>query len=152
MSETLGKSAMRERMEQHWSSWITEGDFGEIAGAGLNFVRIPIGYWSVSPVAGDPYVQGAYAWLGKALDWADAAGLKVMIDLHGAPGSQNGFDNSGKRGEVGWAQGNTVEQTLKAIRKIRDDHASHPAVASIELLNEPMGPSLDMDVVRQFVS
>ncbi len=25
-----------------------------------------------------------------------------MIDLHGAPGSQNGFDNSGRRGEVEW--------------------------------------------------
>lgn len=150
MAATLGKGAMQQKMQQHWSSWITEGDFGEIADAGLNFVRIPIGYWSVSPVDGDPYVQGAYEWLGKALDWAQGANLKVMIDLHGAPGSQNGFDNSGKRGEVGWTQGNTVAQTIKALNKIRDDHASHPAVASIELLNEPMGPSLDMDVVRQF--
>lgn len=150
MAETLGKGAMQQKMQKHWSSWITEGDFGEIADAGLNFVRIPIGYWSVSPMDGDAYVQGAYEWLGKALDWADNAGIKVMIDLHGAPGSQNGFDNSGKRGEVGWTQGNTVDQTIKALNKIRDDHASHPAVASIELLNEPMGPSLDMDVVRQF--
>lgn len=150
MSETLGKEAMGRKMQQHWSSWITEGDLGEIAGAGLNFVRIPIGYWSVSPINGDPYVQGAYEWLGRALDWADGAGLKVMIDLHGAPGSQNGFDNSGKRGAIGWTQGDTVAQTIKALNKIRDDHASHPAVASIELLNEPMGPQLDMEVVKQF--
>lgn len=91
MSETLGKREMNRRMQKHWSSWITESDFGEIAGAGLNFVRIPIGYWSVSPVNGDPQVQGAYPWLGKALDWAQGAGLKVMIDLHGAPGSQVSF-------------------------------------------------------------
>jgi len=150
MAETLGKQEMTKRMQDHWSTWITEEDFGNIAGAGLNFVRIPIGYWSVSPISGDPYVQGAYKWLGKALDWADNAGLKVMIDLHGAPGSQNGFDNSGKRGAVGWTQGNTVQQTVKALNKIRNDHASHPAVAAIELLNEPMGPSLDMSVVKQF--
>ena len=28
--------------------------------------------------------------------------MRVMMDLHGAPGSQNGFDNSGRRGEVNW--------------------------------------------------
>jgi len=54
-----------------------------MAGAGLNHVRIPIGYWSVLPRDGDPYVQGAYERLGRALDWAQGAGLKVMIDLHG---------------------------------------------------------------------
>jgi glucan 1,3-beta-glucosidase len=54
-----------------------------MAKAGLNHVRIPIGYWSVIPIDGEPYVQGAYDVLGKALDWANDAGLKVMIDLHG---------------------------------------------------------------------
>lgn len=121
-----------------------------MASIGLNFVRIPIGYWSVSPLDGDPYVQGAYDYLGQSLDWANNNGIKVMIDLHGAPGSQNGFDNSGRRGSVDWTQGDTVSQTHTALNKIRDDHASHPAVAAIELLNEPMGPSLDMDTVRQF--
>lgn len=36
------------------------------------------------------------------------------------------------------------------MNKIRDDHASHPAVAAIELLNEPAGWSLDMNTVKQF--
>jgi len=150
MSAKLGKPEMKKRMEKHWNSWITKADFGEIAGAGLNFVRIPIGYWSVSPVDGDPYVQGAFEKLGEAIGWAGDAGLKVMIDLHGAPGSQNGFDNSGKRGEVGWLQGDTYDQTITALNKIRDEYASNPAVASIELLNEPMGPQLDLGTVKQF--
>jgi len=148
--ETLGKDEASRRLQQHWQTWITEGDFAQMASFGLNLVRIPIGYWSVSPVDGDPYVQGAYEYLGQALDWANNHGLKVMIDLHGAPGSQNGFDNSGRRGGIGWTQGATVQQTITALNKIRDDHANHPAVAAIELLNEPMGPSLDMNVVRQF--
>ena len=96
MSASLGKDEMQSRMQKHWSSWITADDFESMAGHGLNFVRIPIGYWSVSPIDGDPYVQGAYEWLDKAIGWAGDNGLKVLIDLHGAPGSQNGFDNSGK--------------------------------------------------------
>jgi len=148
--KVLGYGEAQSRLEKHWSSWITEGDFEEMKGYGINFVRIPIGYWSVTPLDGDSYVQGAYPYLGQALEWANNHGIKVMIDLHGAPGSQNGFDNSGRRGGIGWTQGDTVTQTHAALNKIRDDHASHPAVAAIELVNEPMGPSLDMDTVRQF--
>ncbi|KXL41923.1 MAG: glycoside hydrolase family 5 protein [Acidomyces sp. 'richmondensis'] len=148
--QTLGKTEAESRLQQHWSTWITESDFAEMASIGLNFVRIPIGYWSVSPLPGDPYVQGAYEYLGEALNWAQSNNLMVMIDLHGAPGSQNGFDNSGRRGPIDWTQGNTIAQTHTALNKIRDDYASHPAVAAIELVNEPLGPDLDMDTVRQF--
>ncbi|KIW09515.1 uncharacterized protein PV09_00391 [Verruconis gallopava] len=148
--ETLGPQEAYNRLSNHWKTWITQSDFNDIAAAGLNHVRIPIGYWSVIPNPGDPYVQGAYEVLGQALDWAEAAGLKVMIDLHGAPGSQNGYDNSGRYGSVGWGQGDTVQQTLNVLNKIRDDHASHPAVASIELLNEPLPPAVPLDTIKSF--
>jgi len=150
LTEQLGKDAARSKLQGHWNSFFTQDDFDQMAAAGLNHVRIPIGYWSVIPIDGEPFVQGAYDKLGEALDWANSAGLKVMIDLHGAPQSQNGFDNSGKYGGVAWGSGNSVSHTINVLNKIRDDHASHPAVAAIELLNEPLGPNLDMNVVRQF--
>ncbi|KAI6082746.1 glucan 1,3-beta-glucosidase precursor [Hypoxylon rubiginosum] len=152
LTQTLGADESSTRLEQHWSTWITADDFSDIASKGLNFVRIPVGYWSVTPLSGDPYVDGGYKYLGMALDWAGDNDLKVMIDLHGAPGSQNGLDNSGRRGAISWTQGDTVSQTLTALNKLRDDFASHPAVASIELLNEPMSPNLNMDTVRQFMT
>jgi glucan 1,3-beta-glucosidase len=83
LTKLLGKDAAKSKLSAHWNSWITQDDFNQIAKAGLNHVRIPVGYWSVLARDGDPYVQGAYAVLGKALDWANSAGLKVMIDLHG---------------------------------------------------------------------
>ena len=43
-----------------------------------------------------------------------------------------------------------MTHTKNVLNKIRDDYASHPAVTAIELLNEPLGPSLNMDGVRQF--
>ena len=137
-------------MQRHWSTWITGDDFAEIASYGLNTVRIPIGYWSIIPINGEPYVQGAYEYLAEAIDWASANGLQVMIDLHGAPGSQNGFDNSGRRGAIDWLQGDTIAHTHAVLNKIRDDHASNPTVVAIELVNEPEGPELDMNTVRQF--
>lgn len=81
--ETLGSDEAYSRLSKHWDSWITEDDLHQIAAAGMNHVRIPVGYWSVIKDDDAPYVQGAYEFLGRALDWASGAGLKVMIDLHG---------------------------------------------------------------------
>lgn len=138
-TQALGKQEAYRRLSQHWNSWITQDDFHQIANAGLNHVRIPIGYWAVAPLAGDPYVQGQLVVLDKAIGWARAAGVKVMLDLHGAPGSQNGFDNSGRLGPINWQQGNTVSQTLDAIRGLASRYASaSDVVTSIQLVNEPL--------------
>ncbi|KAL8922669.1 MAG: hypothetical protein Q9208_004982 [Pyrenodesmia sp. 3 TL-2023] len=150
-TKTLGKDEASSRLSNHWNTWITQDDINAIAQAGLNHVRIPIGYWALAPVDGDPYVQGQLDFLDKAIDWARGAGLKVMIDLHGAPGSQNGFDNSGKRGTVEWQQGDSVSQTVTALQNLADRYkAATDVVTAIELLNEPLGPSLDLNGVQDF--
>jgi len=51
---------------------------------------------------GEPYIQGQADHLDNAIGWARLYDLKVIIDLHGAPGSQNGFDNSGRRSAEAW--------------------------------------------------
>lgn len=40
--------------------------------------------------------------MDKVIKWAGNHGVNVIIDLHGVPGSQNGFDNSGQRGSANW--------------------------------------------------
>lgn len=148
--QTVGQTEGSSILQSHWSSWITEDDFSQISSVGLNLVRIPIGYWSVTPLDGDPYITGAYDYLKQAIGWANNHGIAVMVDLHGAPGSQNGFDNSGRKGDIEWTQGQTVQQTHDALNKLRDDLASDPAVVAIELINEPLGSSLNMGTVKQF--
>lgn len=82
LTELLGKDAARSKLSQHWETFITQDDISQISDAGFNHVRIPLGHWSVIP-NDEPYVQGAYEKFGEALDWANGAGLKVIIDLHG---------------------------------------------------------------------
>ena len=36
-----------QQLEDHYNTFITEQDIAEIAGAGLNFVRVPIPFWAV---------------------------------------------------------------------------------------------------------
>ncbi|KAG8533611.1 uncharacterized protein KY384_001351 [Bacidia gigantensis] len=150
-SAKLGKDQAYSKLSDHWNTWITQADFNAIASAGLNHVRIPIGYWAVAPINGDPYVQGQLNVLDQAINWARGAGLKVLIDLHGAPGSQNGFDNSGKYGTIGWQQGDTVQKTLDAINGLASRYkGATDTVTSIQLLNEPLGSSLSLDGIKTF--
>ncbi|KAL3425409.1 beta-glucosidase 6 [Phlyctema vagabunda] len=153
LTQFLGRDAAQALLESHWNSFITEADFQEIASFGLNHVRIPVGYWALNPLSGDPYVQGQLPVLDRAIGWARNAGLKVMLDLHGAPASQNGFDNSGRYGAVNWQSGDTVASTVTAIRNLAARYAGQSdVVTAIELLNEPAGfsPNINMGTTKQF--
>lgn len=60
--------------------------------------------------------------------------------MHGAPGSQNGYDNSGHKGDIGWGGGSTVEDTLSVIQQIANKYARseyQDTVVAIQVLNEP---------------
>lgn len=152
-TQWLGKSEAGIRLQAHWSTWFTEYDFQAMAKYGLNHVRIPIGYWAFYLLENDPYVQGQEYYLDRAIEWARNAGLKVWIDLHGAPGSQNGFDNSGLRESYEWQNGNNVDITLRTIQYIATKYGSSyysGVVTSIELLNEPLGPAFDMGRIKDF--
>ncbi|KAF2017648.1 glycoside hydrolase family 5 protein, partial [Aaosphaeria arxii CBS 175.79] len=153
MGEKLGPERALQLLRPHWDSFATWHDFNKIAQSGFNLVRIPIGFWAYDTF-GTPYVSGAAPYLDAAIDWSRSLGLKVLIDLHGAPGSQNGFDNSGQRTPgPSWTTANTVQQTLQVLKAITDKYAQpgyHDVVVGIQVLNEPMVPRLDKGVVQQF--
>lgn len=46
----------------------------------------------------------------KALTWARKYGLRVNVDLHAVPGSQNGYNHSSKQGLI-----NLVSRTVKCL-------------------------------------
>ena len=52
---------------------------------------------------GEPYVNGEWPYLVRAAQWCRTHKMQMWLDLHTAPGSQNGFDNSGRFGEMLWS-------------------------------------------------
>ncbi|THH09164.1 hypothetical protein EW145_g2215 [Phellinidium pouzarii] len=145
----------QETLQQHWDTWMTEDDFQAISAAGLNHVRIPLGYWSVpmnDSVSVSPYTPGAWPYLLRALNWAKNNSLHVIVDLHGAPGSQNGFDNSGQRtSNPVWAtdEGN-VNRTIEILTFVAENIGG--MIDVLELLNEPAGFTSNQwaSAIRQF--
>lgn len=126
----------------------------------INFVRIPIGYWSIPLTASDtsestssaPFVIGAWSYFLRALVWAKKYNINVIVDLHGAPGSQNGYDNSGQlTNNPVWALNKSnVTRTVDTVKFLAKTVGNQVSV--IELLNEAAGFRGDdwVSVIRQF--
>merc|ERR1711872_1372 len=91
---------------------VKESDFQKLQSYGVKLLRVPTGYWNwvdigdatpnapdnvaarfrnlqaVKPSQYSPYIDKIY-------QWAEKYGIKVFMELHGAPGSQNGEIHSG---------------------------------------------------------
>lgn len=124
-----------KRIAMHRQSFITESDFQWLQKHNINLVRIPVGHWLFESSDGHiPTID----YVDKAMHWAEKYGIKVLIDLHGAPGSQNGKDHSGEEGNALWFASTTYEQqTINLLCKIASHYKTSKVLWGIELLNEP---------------
>ncbi|URD85025.1 Cellulase (glycosyl hydrolase family 5) [Musa troglodytarum] len=140
-------------MTEHWNTFITEDDFKFISGTELNAVRIPVGWWIASdPNPPSPFVGGSLGALDNAFTWADKYNLKVIIDLHAAPGSQNGYEHSASRdGSIEWGTtDSTIDQTVAVIEFLAARYAQRQSLLAVELLNEPRASGVPLDTLKNY--
>jgi endoglucanase len=142
LTDRFGKEAVWELYNAYWDSWITEIDFKNIADAGLNCIRLPIyalnymddeGNWRLDDTGAIDLSRIEWA-VNKALEY----GLYTILDMHGAPGSQNGAHHSGRQnGTLLYStplyQNHLVEFWETLAMRFKDN----AAVAGYDLLNEP---------------
>lgn len=104
-------------IKQHWDTWFTQGDAQRLKNYGFNALRIPIGYWAFNN-ENTPFRKGAMEYMDKAIVWARNIGMKVMIDCHGSPGSQNGQMHSGHQDAVQWQQGSNLNLSTIVLQQM----------------------------------
>lgn len=131
-------------MRDHWNTYITEEDFKFMSENGLSAVRIPVGWWiAFDPTPPKPFVGGSLEALDNAFTWAQKYGMKVIVDLHAAPGSQNGNPHSATRdGSREWGD-SYIPQTVSVIDFLAARYGERSSLAAIALMNEPLGINLD---------
>jgi glucan 1,3-beta-glucosidase len=124
-----------KKIEHHRKTFITESDFKWLRDNGINAVRIPIGYWIFD---GDGPYTPAIKYLDWAVEMASKYQLKVLIDLHGLKGSQNGKDHSGRIGRNEWHKRKEYRRdSVDILEKIARRYYDAPSVWGIEMINEP---------------
>ncbi|KAI8099774.1 glycoside hydrolase superfamily [Halteromyces radiatus] len=162
LCEKLGPTEAKRQLEHHYETFITEKDFKKIAEMGLNHVRIPVGHWAVKKTnqqqQDEPFVPHlSFRYLLRGIQWARKYGLRVMVELHTAPGSQNGWNHSGRMGAVGFLNGTHGHENAAATLEIVKELVSFfsqpewaPVTPLFGVLNEPAIFRLDKNKVKSW--
>ncbi|TMW62890.1 hypothetical protein Poli38472_005508 [Pythium oligandrum] len=157
----LGHAKGDERFERHRATWITESDIAEIKRFGLNTVRVPVGFWIMGYDPTDVsnkqewkvFAPNALKFLDRLVnEWCVTHDLAVLIDIHGAKGSQNGRDHSAPptSGVKYWSDyPENVENTVQLAAFLANRYQNSPAFLGIGLLNEPEYP-VNPQIVRDY--
>ncbi|CAD6587583.1 MAG: hypothetical protein CYPHOPRED_003968 [Cyphobasidiales sp. Tagirdzhanova-0007] len=145
-------------LTQHYETFVTEQDFARIAGAGMSWVRVALPFWAIETIEGEPFVEGvAWTYFLKAVTWARKYGLRINLDLHTMPGSQNGWNHSGKLGSVNFLNStNAIFNAQRGLNYIRTlaEFISQPQYSNVipmfSIVNEPQVDTIGNQTIREF--
>ncbi|KAK4052985.1 hypothetical protein OIO90_004109 [Microbotryomycetes sp. JL221] len=148
---TTSRKTLESRLLQHYKTFMTEQDLKDIKAAGLNHVRIPVPFWAINTFS-EPYISsGVLYYLTWAVRWAGRQGIRVLIDLHGAPGAQNPWDNSGQQRQFGeklqWTTSTNQARSKQVVQALvtKFTQAEYKnVVTAIQPVNEPYGEYSDV--------
>jgi hypothetical protein len=112
--------------------------FSYLASRGISLVRLPIRWERVQPTLGGPLDAAEVQRIGAAVSRAQAAGLRVILDVHNY-GAYWLFDGAqGVRQPIGSASV-TVAHFATLWRLLSSSFAGHTGVTGYGLMNEPVG-------------
>lgn len=128
-------AAGRKRIAAHRRAFFTEDDFRWLKDHDILFVRLPVPHWAID--GSNEYVSAKdeIAW---AMKMAEKYEIKVLLDLHAAPGGQNTGDHSGRKGQMEWFSNKDYQdQTIEMLKTLARTYKDSPALWGIEIMNEP---------------
>ena len=137
---------LEELMQHYYSCFFTEEDFRIVKeDLGLNTIRLPFYYLNIlNEDLSLKEEAEAFAYLDWFITNAAENGLYVILDLHGAPGSQNGYEHSGTADQTAklWGSPENRAATVQLWESVAHHYTvTRPDlgawIATYDLMNEP---------------
>ena len=135
---------VEELLKLYWDAFMTEEDFRIIKeDLQLNTIRFPIYYRNLLNEDLSPR-EDAFSYIDWFIAQAAKYELYIILDLHGAPGSQNGYEHSGEPGHTAglWENASYLDATAQIWDMISKHYTNERPdlgawIATYDLLNEP---------------
>jgi hypothetical protein len=149
LTSRFGDIACKQWLQGFYDVFIQDFDLDLLQKLGINTVRLPINYRMLQNEDGswikNRSGQIDFEKIDKIVAACEARGLYVLLDLHGAPGSQNKERHSG-RADFNRLLAPTPEgemfrkRTVELWRTLADHYKNNAAICGYDLLNEPSAP------------
>lgn len=140
LTERFGYEKMRALYDVYKTAWWTEQDFDNVKSIGFNVIRLPFSYLNLTVDPDEPsdYYQKGFDRIRWFVDECAKRELYVILDLHGAIGSQSGYDHSGDTRYELYSTPRYMDATVALWEKIASLYVGNKTVAGYDLLNEPL--------------
>ncbi len=138
--------AERDRlMSLFRDNWMKAADWDMLARFGINLVRLPFIYSLVEDEKNPGTLRSdAWRYLDDAIAQAEKRGIYVILDLHGAVGSQGLEQHTGCAGQnLYWSTPAFQQRTVWLWQQVAGRYKNRASVAGYSLLNEPWGSSAE---------
>jgi hypothetical protein len=135
-AKACGEAALRELETRFRDTFIVKEDLARIAALGFNSIRLPFHF---NVIEESPYVYSSdgLAYLDRAIRWAKAYQLRVILDMHAAPGAQNHDWHSDSNGQAKFWTSRAFQKRASALWEfLADRYKDEPAIAGYDVLNE----------------
>ena len=138
LANRFGTSKRDELVSTYENNYWTTQDFDNCAEMGMSVIRLPFTYMNLCDDNGN-LKSNAFDRLDWFVQNCSQRGMYVILDMHGAFGSQNGMDHSGEinDGKQLYYNQSNKDKTLNLWKKIAEHFKGNPAVAAYDILNEP---------------
>lgn len=90
----------------------------------------------------------------KAVQWCRKYGLRINLDFHAFPGSQNGWNHSGRfgtinilKGPMGYANAQRSLDLIRVVAEFASQSEYNSVIAMFGVMNEPRGPLIGQDAL-----
>lgn len=142
-----GVEETRKGLESHWNNYMNDGDWDWLKSKGVNSVRIPIGYWHVSPkfthgthfeCVKDVYVNAWDILKEKFIKKAAQYQISVLVDFHGLPSGANTGDHSGEKLKTPgfWGDSHAMKLAVEVCTFISTELKGFDNISGIQIVNE----------------
>lgn len=156
-NENLTAEQIVELWEIYYDAFLTESDYEKIKEVGFNAIRLPMYYRNFYEGTDENLTlkKDAFKRIDAFLENCKKYELYAILDMHGVPGGQNGYEHSGSRETEFWDNETYIQKTCDLWQKIASRYANersdlYDTIACYDLVNEPEDKKTNATEKKQF--
>ncbi len=139
IQDLIGTTNTQEFYKAWNDTYTTKKDIDQIAKWGFNSIRLPLHFAKLISIdKPGVFFEEGFATIDRVLEWCEQNKIYLILDLHAAPGSQNGANISDcTDGQARlWTETIYQDRTVELWKRLAERYANKVWIGGYDLINE----------------